>query len=777
MAYSLENTKFFLEFEIGVDTGNYDRREISEPIGWDACEFNLVQDTGRYGRDVSFVDNSIEFSPKVFVRGLTHQWDRLISTYNSRGYEANVRFVLEIENVVYVLGKLDFETAETDGFEYFKCVIIQDTLQSILKKRGDVKIDLLSTIDVDGAEITPVTQTPILTKALPLLQSSTWELPEQREVSAGTPPVFFNPAVQILTSNIENTYSPWSGFIQTNLPDSELLEDFRIIEAANNITNGTLNITGAWTDNGIIAMDLRIRKGISIAESTTIYDENMLLTDPDFELTLENIQLNRGENLYLYFASETITAGSTIFTALNVSFDVISTSIPSVTNGIRLLDAVKQVVKSISGANIDSPILEDGGELYNQFIFKGFGLRQFEDVPFELSFKDLLDWMPECNLDYEIQPDGTVYIDRYETFYKDVECGSFEMQPNDSYNETFYDRYTVNRFKFGYSKYEKGENEPQGNALLGVHTEQEWITRNKGVENALEVSVAFIRDAYLIEKTRKESIVVTENSPTLNDNDTFIIDCLAGTEEQSETLPLNHSPQGGLLLDLFNNGDFNFKLLGLIVTSPVLITGENAGTYQVTAIEETKLSLSRNSSPDPSFSGVTLTGITWNPQVNFKMRTDEGIGVIQNVNTGAFVDGFANLIFNPRRNLLRYYARQIQTFVRYYPNTTIRNTLCVNNSPIFVSFTEPIGSGAYSGTQFADILTATLPPALVRPTKVMVTVPATFSQFWDMVEAIQEDRGWVKIKTHTGEKKIFLTSSSYNWKEFLLTLEGEEKNE
>src|SRR5690554_713962 len=100
MAFALENTKFYLQF---MDASSAPTFEIAEPIGFDALSFHIKQDNNRLGRDVTFAEEPLEFSPLVNVRGLTHQFDRLIGFYNTRGFEARVLFKIEISGVVYVL--------------------------------------------------------------------------------------------------------------------------------------------------------------------------------------------------------------------------------------------------------------------------------------------------------------------------------------------------------------------------------------------------------------------------------------------------------------------------------------------------------------------------------------------------------------------------------------------------------------------------------------------------------------------------------------------------
>src|SRR5690606_32538593 len=101
-----------------------------------------MEESGRYARDVMFSIDTIDFNPTVEIDGLTHRFDQIINIYNLRGFEANILYIIQIDNVDYVIGQLDFVTAETDKLKYFRCKIIQDSIQARLKRHVDTKIDL-----------------------------------------------------------------------------------------------------------------------------------------------------------------------------------------------------------------------------------------------------------------------------------------------------------------------------------------------------------------------------------------------------------------------------------------------------------------------------------------------------------------------------------------------------------------------------------------------------------------------------------------------------------
>src|SRR5699024_5000295 len=125
--------------------------------------FVLEQREKGLGRDVSFASGTayLRFSPLVNFRGLTHQFERLIDEYKTNGFESDVKLIIEIDGVIYVIGQLDFAEAETDLTTYFDCKIIQENTESLIKRRSKVKVDLFSDTDLDGNEIEPLEAKPL----------------------------------------------------------------------------------------------------------------------------------------------------------------------------------------------------------------------------------------------------------------------------------------------------------------------------------------------------------------------------------------------------------------------------------------------------------------------------------------------------------------------------------------------------------------------------------------------------------------------------------------
>ena len=96
-----------------------------------------------------------------------------------------------------------------------------------------------------------------------------------------------------------------------------------------------------------------------------------------------------------------------------------------------------------------------------------------------------------------------------------------------------------------------------------------------------------------------------------------------------------------------------------------------------------------------------------------------------------------------------------------------------NGSTVYIRYTpQPIGSGFMN----QDVERNRFAQGLVTPKIIETEVITDFSKFWECMTNIREKRGYVEIEDTDGSiKKIFPIEMNYNWKDFLLTIKGEEK--
>jgi hypothetical protein len=89
-----------------------------------------------------------------------------------------------------------------------------------------------------------------------------------------------------------------------------------------------------------------------------------------------------------------------------------STAYNSVSKSLRLVDVMAQVVKSISGLEINAPRFIALGEFYDNRLLNGDFLRGIDKNGFKISLEDIENSLPEFKGDYEIGSDGKVFLNR-----------------------------------------------------------------------------------------------------------------------------------------------------------------------------------------------------------------------------------------------------------------------------------------------------------------------------------------------------------------------------
>jgi hypothetical protein len=530
--------RFFLNFKNDA-TG---RKEISEPFGFDSATFTIEQDKARYGRDVTYGSENVEleFYDGVYSNGLTHCFEDLINYYNVYGFESEVEFIISKDGIDFIVGVLDFQFAETDQITYLKCKTIQNTNQSIVKRREDVNVDVFSNKDLDDNDITPVTTHNILLKAKPINQVSEWQYSsykwyidgQNNYYYAGLPRFFF--ANRLLTKyGIENSLTPFDVEVGSL---EQVSEEFGIIEASNQLSNIKINykikakyehVVNNNPDpfgNGIrtfLQIGYAILRfgdsSISFTDITSLIRINVtdpfnrtLIIDEDINVNVDET-LNQGDKLIFLYRYEYTQRTSDvnildlsrnshiIFYESNLQITATSTAINSVITGVRHIDYIKQAVKSASGLNVIAPKYEVGGQFYNNFVFNGKLIRQFTNEPFYATIKDNFSQLIELNSDFQIN-ENEVYVSQYNDFYPNFEVASFMTAPDKTFKTKFNEMYAVQTLEYKYKTFEQDKDSE--NTIDAVHTDTQWLLPNKNVEGKLKYEIDFIRDPFKIEFAR-----------------------------------------------------------------------------------------------------------------------------------------------------------------------------------------------------------------------------------------------------------------------------------
>ncbi len=815
---------------------------IDEPIGFDSSNFVIKQRNDGYGRDISFAGEQSDFVFPNTCHVYGFAFEKLIEYDKRYGSESEVDYILREGSEDYVVGEVDFFTGKNDQILEFSCKVIQETDSAFIKRRKDANVNLFDDEDLDGNPITPVETQRILLKAKPITQISKWTLgtiywafTNYANGNTDNRTTLQNPINNIINQNIQNTLS--LGFDNTLITfpsDTDFYNkfyNFGYVDAINDMKNITIDLTGlklsyfietgsdffgnfrpAPTDNiNIKIVALPIGKdnytqadvypnpitGFNIAythehlidyTATFVGSENVDRFDPftgnrdKYEVVFLDQQFDiqdipRGYRICVLIDT---ARGQTIVEWLEGEISMKSTNvaIDSVVEGVRLIDAMKQVSKSINPKfNLSAPRFDIEGEWYDNFVFSGNMIRgrnvlddSGEIIPFRyrMSWKDIIDGLKEFHSDYEV--DGTkLFVGKYDDFYTNTEIDSFTIAPNNEFNITYNERYGINQLDFKYKKFNQDKDD--SNTIDSVHTSTQWLNKNKRVENTKVVECGFIRDPLLMETTRLKSVRETSTSLT-EDDETFINDVvpLLPNTKGGFTSSLNHFINNDGRLQLLNDSSFNWTLLGFNLGDTITIdTNVNTGTYEVFEYSQNIITLTPISA-SPTATGDILTRISFFfSNVSLTIRTDEGFDSIENIDAP---EDFANLRYTPKRNILNNYGSYLKTATRYRPEV-IKNTYYKNGGRLRTQFNGEAVISERKNIEQSELKDAILTPKIIT-TKVM----CDFAQYRNLSSKIKSKRGFIRISDNEFRMvKVFPQKIDFSWADNLMEVIGEEKHE
>ena len=467
---------------------------------------------------------------------LTMGFDWLLETFKRFKFESDVDFEMTLNDLDFIVSNLDFQTSQNDGYSYFECKALQEQGKQIIKRRADIVTDIFSTEDLDGNEVTPAQTENILIKAKPLSQSSTWVSSDVASAvsrtsisnpSFGIPSIIqlttgCNPANQTVDYEIEDSLSYISLETALNPLGNPNLENFTYLQAKATLTGVNINLTNiegvvrqninnfftdeVLTGSGYVRLVVKVGLNVdNISETYNLWQQDFNYVDGDstntpdidvpesFSILLDTIGI--GQKLYIYFetyseatftpapyVSGTLVSYSVVavISNMDVSIDVISTSIDTVVKGVRYIDVFKENLKRINDFTIDAARYDENGEYYEQFVFTGNLIKQRNDLAFPVKFKDITSDLIELNSDYQII-DGKVYIGQYQDFYTNKEIGAFLSAPDSNFKNSSNERYSINEFSYSYEDFEQDRDEE--GTTDSINTKSQWLTSNKKVEN------------------------------------------------------------------------------------------------------------------------------------------------------------------------------------------------------------------------------------------------------------------------------------------------------
>lgn len=749
--------------------------EIEEPTGFRGVDFGIKQDSDRLGRDVSYAGSTNKLTLNKLPN---HHLEKILYAKDKFGYEAIVQYQINFDGEVEIVGQIDIFNSETDRNNYFTFTVLEIGELAILKRRMETKVDLLSNMDIDLNEIEPCAVNNTILPAFPYIKFSRWEAEiVDRTFSSlsGANMVFIAPYPRSVQYDIEDSTSPFYAYSEAMPISDGNLEQARdettIIRAATNLENVkiTLKDLNLNIDNTGFPVDTRIILGwgnsyVTGQHETHIFyaheGDNVNLVNQTYEYTIPF--LNETDFIYVYIRITQGNIGQTSSTLIDYSggemvIEATSVSYTTVTRTIRLIDAIKQVVKSISGLNVVAPKWEFGGKYYNQFITNTNSMRLITDKPFTVSMKDIVNqYFPEPFADFQIRKNGDVFIGDYYDYYANQEIGNFTVGESKrigqltGFKETGNPRYALNRFTIGYDKFQSLKENPAQNTNFEVHGNLEANIPNKNVNNSKEVKIGWVRSPYSIEDSRRKSIDLTQDIATQDDDNIILIDAIINDEIRrfKRTTFLRHryvitSPQN--LLTLTNDESFSWLIMGIVPGNGFqinLIDGTvqaGYGDYIVASVSSKDLVLYWIAGIVPiSRDGVntTFTYGIYPQTANYIARTDEGFSEIEGIpNT----DRTINLMFTTKRNMLNYdgilcgsnmYTENKPITITEYKNNPEGATRLVSETALLVE----------GGNYITDI-----DRAIVTPVIYNIPIEMSLRRYFELEDDIRFKNGYIRF--------------------------------
>jgi uncharacterized protein (TIGR02145 family) len=779
---------------------------IDEPINFATVDFQLSQKEKGYGRDISFNGGEVQFE---FVKYRNHYLDKLIQYNNTYGFESIVDLIITCGNITTIIGELDFATAVTDDLEYFKCKVIQQSSKQIVKRRKAVKVDLLSDKDIDGNTIAPLVPENTFLLSKPIYEVSKWEQTQAPNKGmwafynqyAGNPAVhvirYINHCVYLTLHGLENAYVP------NNVATSDI-NKVNILKAATDLSNIVITIPASYYKAKIktIGYDLDVAYTFTVqygSDSTgwTTYNfktKNFTFRDEEFEYnedftysipSLLNGQIirifHKYDFSYIYDSTNSYYGYVELTTGLQtIEIEAETSTFNSVAPSFRLIDVMRQVVKSVSGLDIYAPRFNVGGDFYDNRLFNGNSLRAISNKPFYVSLEDLEKSLVELNVDWEIDANGNIFFGTEDDFYQDTEIYEFTNTQFSSFNKSFNPRFSVNEFNYGYKNFQSLKENEEPNSADVIHGESKWVLGNKMVENKKDVSIEWIRDSFLIETNRRKALSekVTDETASQDDDKIFAIDTYSTPSDVviTQKCYLQHIYDStNLLLSLVIQAEdaLNFLMTGINEGTVFEITsGVNVNVYRVYDVVSSTIRLEKLSgSVTPASYSARDTFFKYTlikSEIPYTNYTDSGFTNIDNLIGGS---NYSNLRYSVRRNIDKYWKKYLATCNLYHKTQGLSNTWYKNNTDF---------SSTYSGLTLTErevidtyAVNPNLTPFMYND---VIFSNVEFSDFITLQDNLRTDRGYIKTKDNNGnELKLHPTVIKYDNLSKELNIKAEER--
>jgi hypothetical protein len=639
--------------------------EIDEPFGFDKATFKIKQE--RHARNLIIAD----FDEVELHRTLNHQFERVASELQLFGWETSIDYILQRNNVDFKIGQVDGATSIVFK-DKIKLQITQDTLNTYIKRNENIEIDAFSDRDLKSNLITPCQTTSIYLNPKPVNQRGVWGL---KTIGAHSNTSFGSPSFEILPTvnnlidyKLETAFAPFDIIITwtTGGQYNDLVHANRLFTAKNDLSNVRIkikpfNLLQVRTTNTSGTRNINVKW---ILYFDTIL--NPIIQNTAFYIDLSNAPINIDFPIDQFIDFPFIPAGASFahyievngncefqsYSSQGIEITATSTAIGSVIKAIRLKDYIKHKIESLGAVYNDSVF---NTPLYNDnFVANGRMIGGLTDLPFTATFKNTIEtFCDEAFADYEIT-DTNVNIKPVTDFYLNSESELLEIKPEHLHSIKGNEKLMLNTIEIGFKKSSKERTNNGKNTTDAIHTTAQYRLETEKVENIKKLDFDHIRDAFLIEETRRKNNEIEEGTTALeNDENVFAIDCIPTPPafNISFTRKLRVAyfvPQQHAVI--LSNGTFKWTNIGLSIGQVIQANGLNIQVLQLTDYQATFLLLGGfqtvNSQTEIS---ITFNYVLQNvPYIN---RTNEGFALINGVDNP---QSYSNLMFSLKRIFNRH---------------------------------------------------------------------------------------------------------------------------
>ncbi|WP_288374092.1 hypothetical protein [uncultured Chryseobacterium sp.] len=602
----------------GLFQGEY---VINKPDGWDDVDSIVnIDDELLFVKDFIIGDNTklkfYQYSNKV-------AYDILSNVNNEQGGDGRIIFKwLAVKNgIEYDLLKDNFEVnmnkfsrnLENNVF-VIDVELNKSESQNKLSNRDEVNIDLFAEKSIDENTITPVQTFTIGYKKGDKILTNFYTYDPSQGIYGGhllypRHDHFFtfvrSSDYEFGTNNNEmsgyknnqNLRSELGPFIETNITLKGLKVEISNMHLVAKRTDGNYPNVGLY---------LQYRNGGSVIKNILLKNSVNTAFSGESEIKIDNQIINLedslqpGQNIFI-----------TVITNENVDFTLFSmketASIKFTTNmesplvktrGIRLIDAINQIVKSYSDSalSVVSNYIGSGGVYYNSSISTGIYLRGLpsyltvgQKIKTSLSTLFFNGVVKLFAMGYDIL-NQNVIVEDLAYFFKDIKVYDFsgKIYLQEGFKMQNDKDVTFNTLSFGSKKYSTNIKDDIQNFI----TTAEFTTPIKTIKNKFDKQTELIIDEYKIQELIEDKSSATND----NDDDIVLIDMVNKTSFYDSGIFDNciHSNVDNKLVLTCSAIPFDTTIItpGMSIE---IVEGINTGIYTVLNLSENKLTLDKTS--------------------------------------------------------------------------------------------------------------------------------------------------------------------------------------